>query len=136
MRPEIENSLEISIKEEYDLINVRKGIRELSQQLEFNIVNQTKLLTAASELARNILLYAKSGFIRIYTTFSNDKKGIALEAIDDGPGIEDIEMALKEGYSTGNGLGKGLSGTKCLMDYFEMNSELGKGTYIKIIKWK
>ena len=133
---EIENSFELSIKEEYDLINVRNAIRELSQQLEFNIINQTKLLTAASELARNIILYAKSGLIRIYITLNNDKKGIALEAIDNGPGIEDIEMALTDGYSTGNGLGKGLSGTKRLMDHFEMNSELGKGTHIKIIKWK
>ena len=126
---------EIEIKTQNALISVRKILRQLADSLGFGITDITRIITAASELVRNILIYAESGVMYWFLIFNDDKKGIELVFQDEGPGILDIDKATTDGYSTGKGLGKGLSGVKRLMDEMEITSEIGKGTCIKIKKW-
>lgn len=135
MIPEKIIKQEIIIETEHDLLKIRGIIRSIAKELGFNIVNQTKLITAVSELTRNVILYAGKGTLFLEQTSQINKQGIKIEVKDSGPGIPDINKVLKGGYSTSGGLGKGLSGTQRLMDEFEINSEVGNGTAIMIIKW-
>lgn len=127
-----ENSIEV--KNEYDIISVRGFGRGIASRLGFGVVDQCRITTAISELARNAVVHGKGGTVTI-KTIQNEKKGIEIICKDDGPGIEDIELALKGGYSTVGGLGIGLSGTRRLMDEFHITSSLGKGTTVTIRKW-
>ena len=126
----------INIEKDDDIIKARQLIRKLSQEIGFDIVSQTKLITVASELTRNVLLYAKKGILYVKSVERNEKLGLGIIVTDQGPGIDNLELILLGGYSTSGGLGKGLSGTKKLMDEFKINSEVGKGTEVKVIKWK
>lgn len=126
----------LEIKTETDLLKARQLARSFAKNLGFNIVNQTKVITAVSELVRNVILYAEQGFLVIKSIKEEQKVGIFVKIVDQGPGIADTELVLKDGYSTGGGLGKGLSGTKRLMDLFKISSKIGKGTEVEIIKWK
>ncbi len=120
-----------------DLIKARQLIREISVQMGYSSLDQTKLITATSELTRNALLYAKSGKLSVKEIAESGKTGLLIVVTDDGPGIEDLDRVLRdEGFSTGGGLGKGIPGTKRLMDIFSINTIIGKGTEVKIIKWK
>ncbi|MDD1778260.1 MAG: anti-sigma regulatory factor, partial [Candidatus Helarchaeota archaeon] len=101
----------------------------------FGIVNQTKIITAVSELIRNVLLYAGNGWITFNEIENQGKKGLLIKVDDKGPGIANLELVLKGGFSTSRGLGKGLYGTKRLMDEFRIKSEVGIGTEVEIIKW-
>jgi len=121
---------------EQDLILIRNRISELCKKLNLSLINKTKLLTASSELSRNILRYAGSGDVVIETIIRDHKKGIKVSFIDKGPGIKDLELAMQDGYSTSNNLGIGLPGSKRLSDEFFIKSEPGKGTLITIVKWK
>lgn len=125
----------IEIKSDKSLIQIRRKLRELATSLGFGLTDTTRIITAASELVRNVVIFAKSGIMVWEIIEDQDKRGIKLIFEDEGPGILDIEKAKKEGYSTGNGLGKGLSGTKLLMDEMEIVSEVGKGTKITVVKW-
>ncbi len=118
-----------------DIVKARQIIRSIALDLDFGIVNQTKLVTAVSELTRNVLLYAGKGEIKIELIEIDTKKGLRITVIDEGPGIPDVDLAMTNGFSTGKGLGKGLSGTKKLMDDFSIHTEMGKGTEVVIIKW-
>ncbi|MEJ7644825.1 MAG: anti-sigma regulatory factor [Chryseolinea sp.] len=121
---------------EVDVIPFRNRIKEYAVKIGMSLVNQTKIITAASELARNMLKYAKGGKVSIEILNRGRENGIRLIFKDEGPGIGDINMAMKDGFSTGRSLGLGLPGTKRLVSEFEIQSELGKGTTVIVTKWK
>jgi serine/threonine-protein kinase RsbT len=130
------NKDQMLIIKEHDVVPLRNRVKEFADKIGMGIVNQTKLITAASELVRNMLTYANGGVILIEEVSKDRDKGVRLTFIDKGPGIEDIDLALKDGYSTTRSLGIGLPGAKRLVNEFEILSHVGKGTTIKIIKWK
>jgi serine/threonine-protein kinase RsbT len=125
----------IDINNEFDIVLARQKGREVSKDLQFGGVDQARITTAISELARNIYLYAGSGQITIDVLEETGRKGIRISAADNGPGINDIRMVLQDGYSTSGGLGAGLPGVKRLMDSFDIDSMPGTGTKITITKW-
>lgn len=124
----------LPVKTENDIIKVRGFGRNIAARLGFGVVNQCRITTAISELARNAVVHGGGGFVTI-KTIENDRKGIEIICKDQGPGIENLELALKGGYSTVGGLGIGLSGTRRLMDEFEIDSIRGKSTTVIIRKW-
>jgi serine/threonine-protein kinase RsbT len=119
-----------------DIVKVRQLVRECSVSLGFSLVEQTKMVTAASELARNVLEHGGGGHVRIETLQNERRKGIKLTFIDEGPGIPNIEQALKDGFSTGSGMGLGLGGAKRLTNDFEIESTPGRGTKVAITRWR
>ena len=119
-----------------DVVRVRQKVREWAISLSFSLVDQTKLVTAASELARNTLNYGGGGLVYMESVTNSSRSGLRLTFEDKGPGIPDIELALKDGYTTGGGLGLGLGGAKRLSNEFEIISQPGEGTRICITKWK
>ncbi len=127
---------EVAIRTETDIVVVRKSVREVATRLGFGITDVTRIITAASELARNVFLYAGSGVVRCRVLNGSDRVGLELVVEDHGPGIADIDQAMQPGYTTGNGLGLGLPGAKRLMDEMEIESEVGKGTRITVKKWR
>jgi serine/threonine-protein kinase RsbT len=128
------NSLPITTQD--DVVRVRQAVRAIAIELGFGLVDQTKIVTAASELARNTLDYGGGGSARLERVERQGEKGLRITFEDHGPGIADIEMAMRDGYTTGNGLGLGLSGARRLSNEFEIDSRPGKGTRVVITKWK
>ena len=126
----------IAIEREVDIIAARQAGRQLAVQLGFSSTDQTLIATAISEVARNILIYAQRGEIWLAQIHDGARSGIEVIAADDGPGIENLELALRDGYSTKNSLGLGLPGARRLMDDFDLASELGRGTRVTMKKWK
>ncbi len=124
----------LSVRNEYDIISVRGFGRNVAAKLGFGVVDQCRITTAISELARNIVVHGGGGSVTI-KTIQNDKKGIEIICRDEGPGIENLELVLKGSYSTVGGLGIGLSGAKRLMDEFQITSSASKGTTVRIRKW-
>lgn len=124
------------IRSESDVVLVRQTARKWAIELGFSLVDQTKILTAASELARNTLIHGGGGSVRLENLVEGLRKGLRLTFEDQGPGIADIELALRDGYTTGNGLGLGLSGSKRLMSEFDLVSRVGEGTRVTVVKWK
>ena len=127
---------EMPIRSEGDIVTTRRTVREVAQRLGFGITDVTRIVTATSELARNIVLYAGAGVIRWRELGKSSRVGVELTLEDNGPGITDIEQAMQEGYTTSGGLGLGLPGTKRLMDEFEIASEVGRGTRVTVRKWR
>ena len=125
----------VVIKREQDVILFRNRVKEFATKIKMGLVNQTKLITAASELVRNMLKYAKGGDITIEVVSKGRENGIRLIFRDEGPGIGDVSLAMKDGYSTGKSLGLGLPGARRLVNDFNISSELNKGTVVTIIKW-
>lgn len=125
----------ISILTENDTIVARQRGREIARSVGFNLVDQTRIAIGISELATNILLYAGKGRVEMETIRHGDSLGIEIRAIDEGPGITDLELAMADGYSTSEGLGMGLPGTKRLMDDFRVETNVGIGTKVTIRKW-
>ncbi|HEV9035487.1 MAG TPA: anti-sigma regulatory factor [Puia sp.] len=125
----------VVIEKEQDVILFRNRVKEFAQKIKMSLVNQTKLITAASELVRNMLKYANGGNITIEVVSRGRDNGIRLVFSDQGPGISDINLAMKDGWSTTKSLGLGLPGAKRLVNDFNIISELNKGTVITIIKW-
>jgi serine/threonine-protein kinase RsbT len=126
----------IAISKEQDVVLFRNRAKEFAVKIGMGLVNQTKLITAGSELVRNMLKYANGGNTIIEIISKGTENGIRLSFEDKGPGIVDIAAAMKDGYSTGKSLGLGLPGSKRLVSEFEINSTPGKGTLVRIIKWK
>lgn len=124
----------VEIKQEADIVNVRTAARIRAAEIGFGLVDQTRISTAVSELARNIYTYAGEGEVRIEEDCT-PHHGIRITFIDNGPGIEDIELALKDGFSTAGSMGKGLPGAKRLSDSMDIQSESGKRTKVIIEKW-
>ncbi|HZV35533.1 MAG TPA: anti-sigma regulatory factor [Verrucomicrobiae bacterium] len=127
---------EMAIKTEGDIVLVRRTAREVAMQTGFGATDVTRIVTASSEMARNIFKYAGEGCMRWRTSERDGLPGIELEFEDHGPGIADLNLALQEGYTTGEGLGMGLPGAKRLMDELEIRSQVGKGTKVVLRKWK
>ena len=125
-----------SISTSEDVVAVRQAVRQRAVELGFNLVDQTKIVTAASELARNTLQYGGGGTLRIEEVLQGSRRGIRLVFEDNGPGIANIELAMKDGYTTGNGLGLGLSGAKRLSNDFSIESRPGEGTRVTIVRWR
>ena len=125
----------INIKYEWDIVEARQLGRDIARGLGFGTVDQARITTAISELARNIYLYAGHGKMCFEVIENVNQKGICLIAIDEGPGIKDISLVMQDGFTTSGGLGTGLPGVKRLMDEFDVKSEVGKGTKIETIKW-
>jgi serine/threonine-protein kinase RsbT len=119
-----------------DVVRLRKLVRDELAAMGFGIVDQTKMITAASELARNTLKYGKGGECHLNKLTASPKLGVELVFTDNGPGIDDVALALTDGYTSGGGLGLGLSGAKKLSDEFHLETEPGKGTDVTIRKWK
>ncbi len=119
-----------------DVVRLRKLVRDEMVALKFTLIEQTKMITAASELARNVLRYGGGGRAELGQVARNGVRGVSVSFIDEGPGIADIELALTDGYTSGGGMGLGLSGAKRLADEFYLDSEPGKGTTVTITKWK
>jgi len=118
-----------------DIVRVRQRVRDWAVSLGFSLVDQTKLVTAASELARNTLIYGRGGTLTLETVVNERKRGLRLTFEDRGPGIADLTLALKDGYTTGNGLGLGLSGARRLAQDFTIDSKVGEGTRVVIARW-
>lgn len=125
----------VKIKSEGDIVTVRKTVREISCECGFGITDVTRIVTAASELARNIYHFAGHGDMLWHIFEASESTGIELTFVDHGPGIEDIDKAMELGYTTGKGLGLGLPGAKRLMGELEIQSQLGKGTTVTVRKW-
>ncbi len=125
----------VVIKREQDVILLRNRVKEFATKIKMGLVNQTKLITATSELVRNMLKYAQGGDITIEVVSKGRENGIRLVFRDDGPGIANIQLAMKDGFSTAKSLGLGLPGAKRLVNDFNIRSELNKGTVVTIIKW-
>lgn len=127
---------EMKILKEQDVVPFRNRVKEYAVKIGMGIVNQTKLITAASELVRNMLKYGGGGVVNIEVVSQGRENGIRLGFVDKGPGIKDVSLAMKDGYSTGKSLGLGLPGTRRLVSEFNIESEVGNGTTVTIIKWK
>jgi serine/threonine-protein kinase RsbT len=128
--------IRILITMDQDIVGARQQGRALAVKLEFSPGESTLIATAISELARNIVSYARRGEIRIRPAQNGERPGIVIVAWDDGPGIQDIRQAMRDGFSTSGSLGLGLPGVRRLMDDFEIVSEQGKGTTVTVKKWK
>jgi serine/threonine-protein kinase RsbT len=126
-RPLRSARMTLRLRSDEDVVGLRKQVRERAVAIALSLVDQTKLVTVASELARNTLKYALSDGFR---------KGVGLVFVDNGPGIGDLEQALRDGYTTGGGLGLGLGGSRRLVDEFDIDSRPGEGTAVSVVKWK
>ena len=125
----------VPLMSEPDVVTVRRRVREVSAKLGFSLVDQTKVVTAASELARNTLIYGGGGSM-VLETLNGPRVGLKLIFEDNGPGIPNIELALRDGFTSGSGLGLGLGGAKRLVNEFEIDSRVGEGTRVAITRWK
>jgi serine/threonine-protein kinase RsbT len=124
-----------SITHNRDVVGIRQTIRALAQRCRLSLVDQTKVITAASELARNTLVYGGGGAVTAGLVERNGRQGIVAVFKDDGPGIEDVAQAMTDGWTSGAGLGLGLGGARRLVDEFELVTEVGVGTTVTIVKW-
>jgi serine/threonine-protein kinase RsbT len=124
------------LRAEDDVVRARQAVRGWAVEMGFSLVDQTKLVTAASELARNTVVYGGGGTLRMELLEDGARKGLRLVFADQGPGIPDLEKALRDGYTTGNGLGLGLGGARRLVNEFAIESQAGAGTRVTVVKWK
>lgn len=132
MSPETSETLRLHTSE--DIVRVRQLVRARAIELHFSLIDQTKIVTAASEIARNTI-QAGGGQVRILEIISSRKNGLRLEFSDTGPGIADIDQAMRDGFTTTDGLGLGLGGARRLVDEFGIESKVGKGTQVTLLKW-
>ncbi|MDX8340819.1 anti-sigma regulatory factor [Draconibacterium sp. IB214405] len=124
------------IQTEHDIVKVRQLVRHYAKEARMGIVEQTRVTTAVSELFRNMYNYAGGGEVLIERGVVESKRALIVTCLDEGPGIEDLELAMKDGYTSGMGMGYGLPGTKRLVDRFEIQTKVGKGTTVRIMKWR
>lgn len=132
----VSKSDQLPLQTEQDIVLARQMVRKLSQELSFSLVDQTKMVTAASELARNTVIYGGGGILTWEVLLDGIRKGLRLTFKDEGPGIPNLELAMMDGWSTGTGLGMGLSGSKRLVNEFDIESKPGNGTRVTIARWK
>ena len=126
----------LPLQTEHDIVAARQAVRKMTLELGFSLVDQTKLVTAASELARNTIVYGGGGVLHWEMLLDGAKKGLRLTFRDEGPGIPDVALAMTDGWTSGTGLGMGLSGAKRLVNEFDIDSKPGKGTRVTITRWK
>jgi serine/threonine-protein kinase RsbT len=132
----VEGVEEHPLRSSEDVVRLRKTVRDRAISIGFSLVDQTKIVTAASELGRNTVQYGGGGKVVVAALADMRRKGLRLEFVDQGPGITDVAQALTDGFTTGGGLGLGLSGAKRLSDEFDIQSAPGKGTRVVIVRWK
>ncbi|HEY0532643.1 MAG TPA: anti-sigma regulatory factor [Actinoplanes sp.] len=125
----------LEITTDQDVVRVRQLVRTEAVAVKLSLVDQTKLVTAASELARNTLVYGGGGTVEVNRVDNGRRHGIRIVFADQGPGIPDLDLAFTDGYTTGGGLGLGLSGARRLVDEFDIDTAVGQGTSITVIKW-
>jgi serine/threonine-protein kinase RsbT len=130
-----EGTQRIPVSSDQDVVRVRQLVRTVSVAVKLSLVDQTKLVTAASELARNTLVYGGGGTVEVTRVENGRRQGIRIVFADQGPGIADLQLALTDGYTTGGGLGLGLSGARRLVDEFDIDTAVGQGTTISVTKW-
>lgn len=126
---------ELPISSDEDVVRVRQAVRALAVSAKLSLVDQTKLVTAASELARNTLTYGGGGAAMLELAVDGRRSGVRASFVDEGPGIPDVDLALTDGWTSGSGMGLGLSGARRLVDGFLLDTEPGKGTRVEIVKW-
>lgn len=126
----------VPVRTEHDIVLARQQVRKLAQELSFGLVDQTKMVTAASELARNTVIYGGGGEMRWEVLSDGGRRGLRLHFIDQGPGIPDLGQALTDGWTSGSGMGLGLSGAKRLVNEFEIDTAPGRGTRVTVTRWK
>jgi serine/threonine-protein kinase RsbT len=131
----VDNKVDLKLQAQEDVVTVRQSVRSYAVSLGLSLVDQTKLVTAASELARNTVIHGGGGTAKLEVIEHNGKRGIRLTFEDRGPGIQDIERAMQDGYTTGGGLGLGLGGAKRLTNEFDIQSTPGAGTRVVITQW-
>ena len=124
------------LRSEHDIVLARQLVRKLTQELKFSLVDQTKMVTAASELARNALIYGKGGTMHWDVLENESRRGLKLLFADEGPGIPNLDLAMTDGWTSGHGLGMGLTGAKRLVNEFDIDSKVGGGTRVTIVRWK
>jgi serine/threonine-protein kinase RsbT len=129
-------SFTLPLRASEDIVRMRQAVREQATGFGFSLVDQTKMVTAASELARNTILHGGGGEVIVEPLVEGRRQGVRLTFIDQGPGIPDIEAAMRDGYSTGSGLGLGLGGAKRLSNEFDIVSRVGQGTRVRITRWR
>lgn len=132
----VEKNERLEIRASGDVVTVRQLVRTRASELGFSLVDQTKLVTAASELARNTLDYGGGGSVQVETIVEPIRRGLRLTFEDQGPGIADLEQALRDGYTSGKGLGLGLGGARRLMNEFDIQSRPGEGTRVRVARWR
>lgn len=125
----------VEVRSDQDVVRVRQLVRTVAVAVKLSLVDQTKIVTAASELARNTLVYGGGGTVEVARVDNGRRQGIKIVFADQGPGIADLEMAFTDGYTTGSGLGLGLSGARRLVDEFDIDTAVGRGTSITVTKW-
>ena len=128
--------MSLPLRSDEDVVGLRKHVRERAVAIALSLVDQTKLVTAASELARNTIKYGGGGEVHLDSLEDGFRRGVGLIFVDNGPGIPDLDQALRDGFTTGGGLGLGLGGSKRLVDEFDIDSRPGEGTAVSVVKWK
>jgi len=126
----------LPIQSSEDVVRVRQAVRAWAVELGFSLVEQTKVVTAASELARNTVVHGGGGTCELESLQADNRRGLRLTFVDHGPGIADIEQAMRDGFTSGNGLGLGLGGARRLSNEFDIRSQPGAGTLVQIVRWK
>jgi serine/threonine-protein kinase RsbT len=129
------DDVRVAIRTDADVVTARQEARAMGAGLGFSGTDLTLLATAISEIARNITTYAGEGEVALRVLDDGGRQGIEVVATDDGPGIDDVELAMQDGFTTGNGLGLGLPGTRRLVDEFELRTQPGSGTLVRLVKW-
>jgi len=132
----VTRSQDLPLRSDEDVVRARQLTRQWAIELGFSLVDQTKIVTAASELARNTVLHGGGGQMTLEHLDEGPRRGLRLVFVDQGPGIADIEQAMRDGFSTGSGLGLGLSGSRRLMSEFSISSRPGQGTRISTVRWR
>jgi serine/threonine-protein kinase RsbT len=127
---------QLALRSDEDVVRARKVARQWAIELGFSLVDQTKIVTAASELARNTVIYGGGGQLRLEALNDGARRGLRLTFEDEGPGIADVEQALRDGFTTGTGLGLGLGGARRLMSEFSISSQPGQGTRVTAVRWR
>lgn len=133
---EVRSSESYAIRASEDVVLVRQAVRRCAVELGFNLIDQTKIVTASSELARNTLDYGGGGIATLDLVQNGVRSGLRVTFEDEGPGIQDVQQALRDGFTTGSGMGLGLGGAKRLSHEFDIQSEVGRGTRVTILRWK
>lgn len=129
-------AVQVEVSTDPDVVRVRQTVRDAALEAELTLVDQTKVVTAASELARNTLTHGGGGVSSVQVLRCPGRTGVAIEFVDQGPGIVDVDRALRDGWSSGDGLGLGLSGARRLVDDFDLETTPGGGTRVRIVKWR
>ena len=134
--PATDNGETLVLGSEADVVRVRQAVRAAAVSASLSLVDQTKLVTATSELARNTLVYGGGGRVTVTVLDRDRRKGVQVEFTDEGPGIDDVDLAMTDGWTSGSGMGLGLSGAKRLVDEFDLDTRPGSGTTVRVTKWK